>query len=155
MKKLLFIVAAVITFVNVSISGEEVKSKKDLTFKKKPRTICIYQDGKIGRKKHNCTGLGLGCLIFEIESVNRGAIPPKGKIYSEVTMLNTTTFNYVFTPESDETDLDFLVESESSEMFQKIARDLGFNSVQLVEGLYPVVKMRDGKLSVNIKAISK
>jgi len=154
MKKLLFVVLSIISLSAVANN----KNLKDKVEKKKSApiiTLCFSLDGEIGRKDRNCKGFGLGCLKI-ITDVEIKTTPAPGQIYADVRMLNSSALNFIFTPEKEETlSQEFFVESGTSKFFQNAAKKLGYSSVLLLEGKYPVSRLSDGRLSVDLKVITK
>jgi hypothetical protein len=154
MKKLLLVMLSIISLSAVANN----KNLKDKVEKKKSGPIislCFYLEGEIGRKDRNCKGFGFGCLKI-ITDVEVKTTPAPGHIYADVKMLNGNTLNFIFTPEKDEIiNQEFIVESGTSQFFQNAAKKLGYSSILLLEGKYRVSSLSDGRLSVDLKVITK
>ena len=154
MKKLLFVVLTIIS-VSAVANNRNLKDKIEKTKSGPIITLCFSLEGEIGRKDRNCKGFGLGCLKI-VTDVDIKTTPAPGHIYADVKMLSSSIINFTFTPEKDETsNQEFQVESGTSQFFQTAAKKLGYTSILLPEGKYPVSRLSDGRLSVDLKVITK
>jgi len=116
--------------------------------------VTLTIKGEIG-KKPDCKGLGLGCLILDLDvELDRRGPAPSGYINATGQMIDNGTFQLIFTPERTDRPGNLFV-TDNISLASNISKALGYSSITLKNGTYSVNLLADGRYAVKIAAISK
>ena len=108
--------------------------------------------GEVGKPADDCENFGLNCLKIEkgdrVASLNlTGAAPGTSRVIFE--MNSETQLSITFLGDGTETGA-MNVDKEYN-LDPKIAADLGYSSITIMRGDYPVIKNRDGSYTSVLK----
>lgn len=140
--------------VNATVTGPD----KDTENPSKV-SICATIKGKIGKQVEGapvgvCKGLGLRCLSVEFDVVISDVAPQAGAVKICITMNSRTAIQIDYVADGVVKPEDFEVETPRI-LDPKLAKALGYNSVQLLPGKYKTTKLADGRFSTVIPVNSK
>lgn len=115
-------------------------------------SVCVNISGKVGNKKKNCTGLGLGCLHLQLGyELSRFAPTTGDNANIEFTVISGSKLGIAFY--SNETGL---FEMPEDIVFpDKLAALLGFRSLVVTKGQYSTTKRADGAYYVVVNTVTK